>query len=177
MDLFSLPAYPKPEEPAPAPEHSGNRGKKMLLHALVMLAFWSAIYILHEQVTWITAAEKQAREREETKAAALEREDVEARLKYSIEGRWRSQSFGALLTFTEGKAGLICGDKHLTRFLWKYTLDKDNGILTLIDSRSGTSTSHKYRIRANTLEIWELPETCRECGIGPDIEGRWRFER
>src|SRR4051794_24138494 len=80
MEPSELPPFPMPEPPAPPPQPAG-RGGTMLLQALFLLAFWSGVYLLHEQATLIVAA----RERE-----AAERAATEAELKRAGLGKWES---------------------------------------------------------------------------------------
>ncbi len=82
MEVSSLPPFPVPEPPLTAtPPAPVGRGKRMLLQALFLLAFWPAVYVIHERATHIAAAEQKTREQEEVERDR--RADIER-----IMGRW-----------------------------------------------------------------------------------------
>jgi hypothetical protein len=114
MDLSSLPAYPKPEPPA-APAPSGRWGM-MVLQALIMLAIWVAIYLMHEYATAIVAAEKKARA------------EAEAELRRSGIGKWVStHGDGAVLELNADH--LVALDSPEERFFLRQSLEGEFTLL------------------------------------------------
>ncbi len=172
MEVSSLPPFPAPEPlPTAMPPTSAGRGTTMLLQLLFLLAFWPAVYVIHEQATAMVAAERKARERE---PAAR---DEEAAIQL-IAGRWAS---------THGDDAIIVFGE--TRHTPLYTVLNNHGSLL-----RGSVRNDGF---AYVLRVSEYGEDCRVRVDGDELaiefgefgqryfvelrglpwNGVWRFKR
>jgi hypothetical protein len=105
-----------------------------------VLAFWSGIYVLHEQVTAISVAERKARERErleQEREAALQR----------IVGRWVSVHEDGRISFREDGVVLKVEPKAVVYGSWRF----ENGVYLLMGL--GSDEDCRARITGDELGI------------------------